>query len=60
MNTNNTINRSTVEMTNGSIYSIGFGMFPKKGMKKNHVLLISKKGIEYVVNLNNKLAYKSI
>jgi hypothetical protein len=60
MNTNNTINRSTVEMTNGSIYSIGFGVYPKNGMKKNHVLLISKKGIEYVVNLNNKLAYKSI
>ena len=55
-----TINRKKVEMTNGQTVNIGFGYFPKVGMKKNHVLIKSKYGIEYVVNLNNQLAYKAI
>ena len=54
------INRNIVEMTNGQNVNIGFGCFPKVGMKNNHVLMTSNHGIEYVVNLNNQLAYKAI
>ena len=55
-----TYNRQSVKFTDGTIFTLGNGYFPKTGMKKNHEIKTTGSNIEYVVNNANGFAYLSI
>jgi hypothetical protein len=55
-----TVKRVAIKMRNGSIYHLGVGYHSKQDIKKNHLLMVGENGIEYVVNINNGLAYKAL
>jgi len=58
-NLNNTINRPTLQMTNGKNYIVSHATRSIQGLKSNHVIMTGVNGIKYVVNVCNGFAYKA-
>jgi len=56
--TNLTYSRQKIEMVNGKKYSLSNAKMSKGGMKKNHAIMASVTGKEYIVNIDNGFAYE--
>ena len=53
-------NYSKVEMTDGSTHVVSHAKMSKNNLKSNHIVKQSMHGFEYVVNICNNRAYRTI
>ena len=55
-----TMNYSKVEMTDGTSYILSNAKMSRSGIKSNHVEKTGVNGVQYIINICNKRAYKAI